>query len=121
MQRADNETPNNPLEDQWSVVLNAYEDEPDLAFILAQNFQVMKNVLETGPSGAVQVIESFEEAIETLFPFSKYYKAGREFFSFGSAGNTAPGVRFNEARRTSTEIGGRQCLSLSPINKSSCL
>ena len=120
MRRADNETPNNPLEDQWSVVLNAYEDEPDLAFILAQNFQVMKNVLETGPSGAVQVIESFEEAIETLFPFSKYYKAGREFFLLAVKGNIAPGVRLNEARRTGAEIGGKRCLSLSPTIKSSC-
>jgi hypothetical protein len=40
----------------------------------------MKDVLETGPPGAKQVIESFEEAIETLFPFSERYEAGREFF-----------------------------------------
>ena len=100
MRRADNETPNNPLEDQWSVVLNAYEDEPDLAFILAQNFQVMKNVLETGPSGAVQVIESFEEAIETLFPFSEYYKAGFEFFDLAVKGTLRPAFDFNETRGT---------------------
>ena len=92
MQRADNdnETTHNPLEDQWSVVLDPYEDQPDLAFILAQNFQVMKNVLETGPSGAVQVIESFEEAIETLFPFSEYYKAGHEFFLLAVQGTLPP-------------------------------
>ena len=90
MQRADNETTHNALEDQWAVVLNAYEDEPDLAFILAQNFQVMKDVVETGPSGAVQVIESFEEAIETLFPFSEYYKAGREFFLLAVQGTLPP-------------------------------
>lgn len=90
MQRPYNEIPKKPLEDQWSVVLNAYEDEPDLAFILAQNFQVMKNVLETGPSGAVHVIESFEEAIETLFPFSEYYKAGREFFLLAVKGTLPP-------------------------------
>jgi len=90
MQRADNETTHNALEDQWAVVLNAYEDEPDLAFILAQNFQVMKDVVETGPSGAVQVIESFEEAIETLFPFSEYYKAGHEFFLLAVKGTLPP-------------------------------
>jgi hypothetical protein len=90
MQRADSETTHNPLEDQWEVVLNAYEDEPDLAFILAQNFHVMKGVLETGPSGAKQVIESFDEAIETLFPFSEYYEAGREFFLLAVKGTLRP-------------------------------
>ena len=100
MQRADNETINYSLEDQWAVVLDAYEDEPNLAFILAQNFQVMKDVLETGPSGAKQVIESFEEAIETLFPFSEHYEAGREFFSAGSAGNAPASFRFSQTRGT---------------------
>jgi hypothetical protein len=90
MQPTDNQTTHNLLEDQWSVVLNAYEDEPDLAFILAQNFQVMKDVLETGPSGAKQVIESFEEAIETLFPFSEHYEAGREFFLLAVKGTLRP-------------------------------
>src|SRR5215208_4120783 len=90
MQQTNSETTPNLLEDQWSVVLNAYEDEPDLAFILAQNFQVMKDVLEIGPSGAVQLIESFEEAIETLFPFSEYYTAGREFFLLAVMGTVKP-------------------------------
>ena|ERR1043166_2091017 len=90
MQRADSETTNYSLEDQWAVVLNAYEDEPNLAFILAQNFHVMKELLEAGPSGAAQVIESFEEAIETLFPFSEYYKAGREFFLLAVEGTLRP-------------------------------
>jgi len=100
MQRADNETTNYSLEDQWAVVLDAYEDEPNLAFILAQNFQVMKDLLETGPSGAAQVIESFEEAIETLFPFSEYYKAGFEFFDLAVKGTLRPAFDFNETRGT---------------------
>jgi hypothetical protein len=58
----------------------------------------MKDVLETGPSGAVQVIESFEQAIETLFPFSEYYKAGREFFLLAVKGERFGRLRFNEAR-----------------------
>ena len=90
MQRADNKATHPSLEDQWAVVLNAYEDEPNLAFILAQNFHVMKELLETGPSGAVQVIESCEDAIETLFPFSEYYKAGREFFLLAVEGTLRP-------------------------------
>jgi len=36
MQRPNNETTNNSLEDQWAVVLDAYEGEPNLAFIMAK-------------------------------------------------------------------------------------
>jgi hypothetical protein len=90
MQQADDQTTHNPLEDQWAVVLNAYEDQPDLAFILAQNFQAIKDVLETGPSGAMLVIKSVEEAIDTLFPFSEFYKAGHEFFLLAVKGTLPP-------------------------------
>ena len=96
MQRSDNETTHSPLEDQWTVVLDPYEDEPNLALILAQNFQVMKDLLKSGPSGAVQVIESFEDAIETLFPFSEYYKAGREFFLLAVEGTLRPAFDLTE-------------------------
>ena len=50
----------------------------------------MKDVLETGPSGAVVVIQSLEEAIDTLFPFSEFYKAGREFFLLAVKGTLRP-------------------------------
>ncbi|HJT26887.1 MAG TPA: hypothetical protein VJ784_05685 [Pyrinomonadaceae bacterium] len=106
MQRADNETPFNSMEDQWESVLDLYEDQPVLAFILAQNFQVMKDVLEAGPSGTVQVIQSFDDAIETLFPFSEYYKAGREFFDLAMKGTLRPAfdlTKFAEQARSDAE------------------
>jgi hypothetical protein len=79
MQQADSFTTHNPLEEQWEAILEPYQDDPVNALILAQNFQAIKDVLETGPSGTVWVIQSLDEAIETLFPFSEHYQAGREF------------------------------------------
>ena len=90
MQQADSYTRHNPLEDQWKAILEPYEDDPVNALILAQNFQVIKDVLETGPSGTVLVIQSLDEAIETLFPFSEYYKAGLEFFLLAVKGTLKP-------------------------------
>ena len=66
----------------------------------------MKDLLETGPSGAVQVIESFEDAIETLFPFSEFYKAGREFFDLAVKGTLRPAfdlTKFAEQARLDEE------------------
>jgi hypothetical protein len=42
MHQANNEHANNPLEDQWALVLDPYEDHPVKALILAQNFQPSK-------------------------------------------------------------------------------
>ena len=66
----------------------------------------MKDVLETAPSGAVLVSESFEEAIETLVLFSKYYKAGPEFFILAVKGTLRPAfdlTKLAEQARTDAE------------------
>jgi hypothetical protein len=90
MQQTTNETSNNPLEDLWEVILRPYEDHPHMALTLAQNFQAITEMLGTGPSGAVQVAHSMEEAIETLFPYSEIYKAGREFYLLAVKGTLTP-------------------------------
>jgi hypothetical protein len=90
MQQANSEHAINPLEDQWAGVLNTYQNHPVKALILAQNFQAIKDILETGPQGTVQVIQSMDEAIDTLFPFSEIYQAGREFFLLAVKGTLPP-------------------------------
>ena len=90
MQQADSYTKYNPLEDQWEALLEPYQDDPVNALILAQNFQAIKDVLEAGPSGTVLVIKSLDEAIETLFPFSEYYRAGFDFFLLAIKGTLKP-------------------------------
>lgn len=90
MQHANSKHSNNPLQDQWAVVLNPYEDHPLKALILAQNFQAIKDVLERGPQGALQVIQSMDEAIDALFPFSEIYQAGHEFFLLAVKGTLPP-------------------------------
>jgi len=90
MHQANSKHANNALEDQWAVVLDPYEDHPIKALILAQNFQAIKDILETGPQGAVYVIQSMDEAIDTLFPFSEIYQAGREFFLLAVKGTLPP-------------------------------
>lgn len=86
----DTDTTPNPLQDQWAVILNPHEHHPIKALILAQNFQAIKHILETEPKGAAQVVQSTDEAIQTLFPFSDIYKAGRELFLLAVKGTLAP-------------------------------
>jgi hypothetical protein len=67
-----------------------------VALTLAQNFQAIKDLLETGPRGAVQVARSMEEAIDTLFPYSEIYKAGREFCVLAVQGTLRPAFDLNK-------------------------
>jgi len=90
MHQTNSEQANNPLEDQWAVVLDPYQDHPIKALILAQNFQAIKDLLETGSQGSVQVIQSIDEAIDTLFPYSEIHQAGREFFLLAVKGTLPP-------------------------------
>jgi len=72
MQRPDNKTTRNALEDQWAVVLVHYEDEPDLAFILAQNFQVMNRARDrTIGDGTGRPSLKMRSR---LYPVSEYHK-----------------------------------------------
>jgi hypothetical protein len=75
-----NQTATSSIQDQWASVLNIYKDDPINALVLAQNFQVIKDTLRTGPKGVTNVVHSIDEAIETLFAFSEIYKACHEFF-----------------------------------------
>jgi Rad3-related DNA helicase len=74
------QTSTSPLEDQWASVLKIYQEDPINALVLAQNFQAIKETLNTGPEGVTKVVHSMDEAIETLFEFTEIYKASHELF-----------------------------------------
>lgn len=62
--------------------------------------------LETGPRGTIHVIQSMDEAIETLFPFYEFYNAGRELFLLATHGKLPAAFdlrRFAEQARSETE------------------
>ena len=46
----------------------------------------------------VWVIQSLDEPIETLFPFSEYYKVGREFFLLAVKGILKPAFDLTKLR-----------------------
>lgn len=90
MQQPNSETSNSPLGDQWEVVVSPYEDHPSHGANPRAELQAIKDRVETGPSGAVQVVRSMEEAIDTLFPFSEIYKADRDFYLLAVKGTLTP-------------------------------
>jgi hypothetical protein len=61
-------------------VLKIYKEDPVNALVLAQNFQAIKETIQTGPTGVTNVVHSMADAIETLFAFSETYKASHELF-----------------------------------------
>lgn len=106
MQPTGSEISNNALEDQWAFVLELYQNHPVKAMILAQDFQAIRDALEAGPRGVRQVIQSMDEAIETLSPFSEFYEAGRDLFFLAVKGTLRPAFdikKFAEQARSDAE------------------
>jgi Rad3-related DNA helicase len=94
-----NQTSTSALQDQWPSVLKIYKQDPINALVLAQNFQAIKDILRTGPTGVTNVVHSMDEAIETLFAFSEIYKASHELFLLAVKGTLPAGFDLTDLAR----------------------
>lgn len=76
--------------DDWEVVFQAYADYPILAFILAQHFQYIKDLIQGGPQGAIQAIAIVDQAIDSLMPHTKFRDVDRSAYLLAVAGKLKP-------------------------------
>jgi hypothetical protein len=76
--------------EDWRVVFQAYEEYPILAFILAQHFQCVRDLIEGGPHGAIQAIAIVDQAIDSLMPHTNFRDTGRSVYLLAVAGKLSP-------------------------------
>jgi hypothetical protein len=92
----DNPSTDNPSEDpypdaeDWQVVFQAYADFPVLAFILAQHFDCLKELIRRGPQGAIEAIATLGQAIESLQRHTKFRDAEHAIYLLAVAGKLRP-------------------------------
>lgn len=80
-----------PLDtEDWEVVFRAYADYPILAFILAQHFQCVKDLIQGGPQGAIQAIAIADQAIDSLMPYTNFRDVDRSAYLLAVAGKLKP-------------------------------
>lgn len=81
-----------PLDaEDWNIVFRAYEEYPVLAFILAQHFDCLKQLIGQGPEGKAKAIEALDRAIGSLMPFTNFRDAGRNSYLLAVAGRDPDG------------------------------
>ena len=95
-----------PLDaEDWKVVFQAYAEYPILAFILAQHFQCVKDLIEGGPQGAIQAIATVDQAIDNLMPHTNFRHADRSAYLLAVAGKLKP--EHDETIRERRTQGGK--------------
>jgi hypothetical protein len=76
--------------DFWDNLFDVYLDHPELAYITAQSFSILKETLKSGPKGVAAVIKSLDAAIHLLFPLSHFYPSCEELYRLGVEGKLLP-------------------------------
>ena len=86
---SENDTENPPLDSEdWEVAFRAYTEYPILAFILAQHFNYLKELVERGRKA--EAVEGLDRAIESLMPHTSFRDAGRTVYQLAVTGNLKP-------------------------------
>ena len=70
----------------WKVIFSVYAKHSDNALNLAEEFALLKEILEEGKSGIPKVIAELDEAIKALHPHTEFYKFGEKFYQQRIAG-----------------------------------
>src|SRR5687768_5659125 len=81
----DHESPPLDAED-WTIVFQAYEEYPILAFILAQHLDSVKTFIQQGPQGRKEARAGLDRAIESLMLHTHFRDAGRKIYLLAVAG-----------------------------------
>lgn len=76
--------------EDWQIVFRVYAEYPILAFILAQHFQCVKDLIQGGPQGAIQAVAIVDQAIDNLMPHTNFREVDRNTYRLAVAGKLKP-------------------------------
>lgn len=76
--------------EDWQVVFQAYEEYPILAFILAQHFECVKELIQRGPQGAIHALSMLDQAVDSLMPHTNFRDVDRDTYRLAVAGKLKP-------------------------------
>jgi hypothetical protein len=77
-------------EDFWQPILEPYENNPGLAFGLAQTFVMLQRSLAKGRAGRKEVIQSLENAIRELYPYTHFHQACLRLYARATSPEALP-------------------------------
>ena len=90
----DNPNTNNQLVDpeDWSIAFEPYYEKPEAALRLGLNLAILRTELDSLLIKSQPVMESLDDAMEVLFPYTSFHDASLDLF-----------LRFTEGKLTFEE------------------
>jgi hypothetical protein len=64
----------------WATAFEPYEDEPDQALRLSLNLAILRSELDSMLIKSQPVMESLDDALEILFPYTSFHDASLDLF-----------------------------------------
>ena len=83
----------NLLADQetWEIILDpAFCNDPSAADCLAHLLFILKKAIASGPEGSLRVINTLEDGIRMVWPYTEEHKLARELYEVYLSGDLKP-------------------------------
>jgi hypothetical protein len=83
----------NLLADQetWEIILDpAFCNDPSAADCLAHLLFVLKKAIASGPEGSLRVINTLQDGIRMVWPYTEEHKLARELYEIYLSGDLKP-------------------------------
>ena len=78
-------------QETWQIILDpAFCNNPGAADTLAHLLFVLKKAIASGPEGSMRVINTLQDAIRMLWPYTEEHKLARELYEAYLSGNLKP-------------------------------
>ena len=66
--------------ENWKIALKRYEGHPIPALLLAHQLMAIKQCLQGGKAAIPDAIKGLDLAIESLFPYTDFYRVSHKFY-----------------------------------------
>ncbi len=66
--------------ENWKIALELYKGHPIPALLLAHQFMAVKQCLQRGQKGIPDAMSGLDIAIDSLFPYTDFFKVSRKFY-----------------------------------------
>src|SRR6266404_3988276 len=78
-------------QETWEIILDpAFINDPGAAECLAHLLFILKKAIASGPEGSMRVINTLEDGIRMVWPYTEEHKLARELYEIYLSGDLKP-------------------------------
>lgn len=78
-------------QETWKIILGpAFCNDPGAADCLARLLFILKKAIASGPEGSMRVINTLQDGIRMVWPYTEEHKLARELYEIYLSGNLKP-------------------------------